>query len=404
VTVAVNGDTVDEADEKFRLTLSEAVGGTLSDATGLATIIDDDPVPVMRIEDASIKEGSVGNTNVVLTVSLDRPSERTIVALYTTADVTATAGVDYGQSSDVLTFGAGQTSRTITIPIGADAAVENDETFTVTVALSTTATASLDKSVATVTIIDDDLTPSTTPSLSIADVAAGDEGDTGTKPVTITVKLSNPAGRTVAVSYKTADDSATSPADYAAASGRLEFAPGDTSRTFETTIVGDEIVETDHAFKVNLSEPVNATIDDGTATVTINDDDVGLGKIGLPAAVNASKVFCRHTKGCAGLPVQWTVFTRGKLEFELTALALRPATKTRSQGLRVYSVLKTTSTITKARSARKTLRPTPGIRTRRLLQRLRNAKAGTLRLRVTFTNRSGESESRTQRVQLNLRR
>ena len=28
----------------------------------------------------------------------------------------------------------------------------------------------------------------------------------------------------------------------------------------------------------------------------------------------------------------------------------------------------------------------------------------TLRLRVTFTNRSGESESKTERVQLNLRR
>ena len=67
-------------------------------------------------------------------------------------------------------------------------------------------------------------------------------------------------------------------------------------------------------------------------------------------------------------------------------------------------MLKTTSTITKARSGRKTLRPTPGIRTRRLFRRLRSAKAGTLRLKVTFTNRSGESESRTQKLQLNLRR
>jgi hypothetical protein len=402
VTVAVRGDTVDEADERFRLTLSEAVGGTLSDATGLATITDDDDVPSMRIEDATVKEGSVGNTNVVLTVTLDRPSERTILVGYTTADVTATKGVDYGEATDLLTFNVGQTSRTITIPIGADGAVENDETFTVT--LSTPANATLAKGVATVTITDDDLSPGTTPSLSVADVLVSSEGDSGSKPVTITVKLSNPAGRTVTVAYKTADDSATSPADYAAASGTLEFAPGDVSRTFDTTIVGDEIVETDHAFKVNLSEPSNATIDDGTATVTINDDDIGLGKIGLPAAVNASKVFCAHSRGCLGVPVQWTVFTRGKLTFELTALALRPATKTRAQGLRVYSVLKTESAITKARSGRKTLRPTPGIRARRLFRRLRAAKAGTLRLKVTFTNRSGESESRTQKVQLNLRR
>ena len=261
VTVVVKGDTVDEADERFRLTLSEAVGGTLSDATGLATITDDDAVPAMRIEDATVKEGSVGNTNVVLTVSLDRPSERTILVGYTTADVTATKGVDYGEATDLLTFNVGQTSRTITIPIGADGAVENDETFTVT--LSTPANASLAKGVATITITDDDLSPGTTPSLSVADVSVQAEGDSGSKPVTVTVKLSNAAGRTVTVAYKTADDSATSPADYAAASGTLEFAPGDTSRTFETTVAGDESVETDHAFKVNLSEPSNATIDDG---------------------------------------------------------------------------------------------------------------------------------------------
>jgi hypothetical protein len=39
-----------------------------------------------------------------------------------------------------------------------------------------------------------------------------------------------------------------------------------------------------------------------------------------------------------------------------------------------------------------------------LLHRLRDVKAGTLRLKVRFTNRSGESESNTQKVQLNLRR
>jgi hypothetical protein len=67
-------------------------------------------------------------------------------------------------------------------------------------------------------------------------------------------------------------------------------------------------------------------------------------------------------------------------------------------------VLKTSSTVTKARTSRKVLRPTPGVRARRLFRRLRSLKADTLRLKVTFTNRSGESESRTERVKLNLRR
>jgi len=42
ITVAVNGDTVDEPDETFTVTLTNAVGATLADATALATILNDD--------------------------------------------------------------------------------------------------------------------------------------------------------------------------------------------------------------------------------------------------------------------------------------------------------------------------------------------------------------------------
>jgi hypothetical protein len=400
--VVVNGDAVDEADERFRVTLSEAVGGTLADATGLATITDDDASPVMRIEDVSINEGSVGATNVVLTVSLDRPSERTIIVAYTTADVSATAGVDYGESSEVLTFNAGQTSRTITIPIGPDGAVENDETFTVT--LTTPSNATLGKGEAVVTIVDDDLGPGTTPSLSVADVLVPAEGDTGTRPVTVTVRLASPPGRSVGVSYKTEDDTAKAPGDYAAASGRLEFAPGEMSKTFETTIQGDELVETDHSFKVTLSEPSNAAIADGSALVVITDDDVGLVKVDAPASVNASRMFCSSLRRCTGTRVSWQVVTRGRLIFEVTALAPRAKTKTRPAGTRYIPILRTTSTITRARSGTQVLRPTPGRRARRVLRRLRTAKAYELRVKVTFINRSGEAESRTERVKLNVRR
>jgi hypothetical protein len=231
----------------------------------------------------------------------------------------------------------------------------------------------------------------------------GGEGDSGSKPATITVRLSNPTGRSVGVSYATADATATAPADYAATSGRLEFAPGETTQTFVVAIQGDQIVESDHSFKVTLSQPANATISDGSAIVTIDDDDVGLGKIDAPASINASKVFCARRKGCPGLAFTWTVLTRGELVFELTALAPRKVNG-KTTGVKVISVLKTSSTVTKARTSRKLLRPTPGTRTRRLLRRLRTLKADALRLKVTFLNRSGEAESRTVRIKLNVRR
>ncbi len=42
VTVSVNGDTEDEADEKFFVNLSTAVNATISKDRGVGTIIDDD--------------------------------------------------------------------------------------------------------------------------------------------------------------------------------------------------------------------------------------------------------------------------------------------------------------------------------------------------------------------------
>lgn len=45
ITVTVNGDTIDEPDENFTVTLSAPVNATLGDATGTGTIVDDDDPP-----------------------------------------------------------------------------------------------------------------------------------------------------------------------------------------------------------------------------------------------------------------------------------------------------------------------------------------------------------------------
>ena len=51
------------------------------------------------------------------------------------------------------------------------------------------------------------------------------EGDIGTTSATFTVTLASASGQTVSVDYSTADGTATAPADYAATSGTLTFAP-----------------------------------------------------------------------------------------------------------------------------------------------------------------------------------
>lgn len=110
------------------------------------------------------------------------------------------------------------------------------------------------------------------PSLSIWGVSAA-EGNTGTTTLSFPVTLSAKSTQTVSVSYATTDGTAKQPADYAAASGTLTFAPGETTKEIGVAVVGDGAVEPSESFTITLSNALNATIANATATGTITNDD-----------------------------------------------------------------------------------------------------------------------------------
>ena len=88
-----------------------------------------------------------------------------------------------------------------------------------------------------------------------------------------TVALSNTTTRIVLVDYATAGGTAEEGSDYIATSGTLAFAPGESAKTITVATREDEVDEENETFTLNLSRPDGATIQDGTATGTINDDD-----------------------------------------------------------------------------------------------------------------------------------
>src|SRR6185503_2643303 len=55
--------------------------------------------------------------------------------------------------------------------------------------------------------------------------------------------------------------------------GQLSFAPGETARTVSVPIIGDENPENNETFLVTLSNPVGASIGDGSAIGTLTNDD-----------------------------------------------------------------------------------------------------------------------------------
>jgi hypothetical protein len=286
VTVAVTGDTIQENNETFTVTLSGATNATIADAQGVGTIVNDDgpsqppppppPPPSLSVSDVSQSEGNSGASGFVFSVTLSAASAQPVSVGFATADGSAVAGSDYVATSGSLSFAPGQTSLTVSVPVTGDTQVEPDETFSLVLSGPSGATIARGRGFGT--ILNDDQPPlpapppAPPPSASINDVSVV-EGDTGTTNATFTVTLSAPSSEQVSLDFATADGTATAPADYAAASGTVTFAPGETAKTIPIGVKGDTLQEGSEQFFVDLANPARGTIGRGRGVATIVDDD-----------------------------------------------------------------------------------------------------------------------------------
>ena len=110
------------------------------------------------------------------------------------------------------------------------------------------------------------------PKLTIDDVRVT-EGNTDTRDLVFTAKLSASNSRTVTVGYATGGGSATATTDYTPKQGTATIAAGQRSATIRVPVVGDTAQEPDETVEVRLSNPVRATIADGLGVGTIANDD-----------------------------------------------------------------------------------------------------------------------------------
>jgi arylsulfatase A-like enzyme len=265
VTVRVSGDQLIEPDETFTLELSDPSGALLGDASGTALILDDD-VPLMAaIDDVVVTEGNTGTTAATFTVSLTPASTGPVVISWSTADGTATAPGDYAASSGNLTFSPGENAKTITVPVAGDVLYEAQEDFFVNL---TSTDVDLADAQGRGSINDDDIAPA----IAITDVSVNE----GTGPsvfATFVVTLSGSSGLPVSVSYASANGTAKAPGDYIAVTGTLVFAPGETSKTIQVSVVGDSTAERTENFYLNLSDQSGATLSDSQGRCSILSDD-----------------------------------------------------------------------------------------------------------------------------------
>ena len=131
ITVYVRGDTKVEPNETFNVKLSNPTRVTLSDDTGIGTILNDDTAQ-MDITDVNLTEGDFGLKPFDFNITLDRVHYEQIQVRYSVEDGTAKkSGNDYKDTSGIITFAPGEREKNVTVNVVGDLYIEPNETFKV---------------------------------------------------------------------------------------------------------------------------------------------------------------------------------------------------------------------------------------------------------------------------------
>ncbi len=248
----------DGTDETVESAATDPVGGA--------------PLPALSIGDASAAEGDSGSATLDFTVTLDSAATATVTVEWATSDGTATAGTDYTAGSGTLTFGAGDSSRTVSVTVLGDEVDEPDETFTVT--LTNPSGATLGDATATGTITNDDDDPTVTLVLT-PDTITEDGGASA-----LSATLDHASGRDTVVTVSVSPVGPATASDYSLSPNvetlDLMIPAGDTESDGTVTITAvDNAV---HAPDKTVTVSATAANDAGVTnpqdvTLTITDDD-----------------------------------------------------------------------------------------------------------------------------------
>ncbi|HSB12623.1 MAG TPA: Calx-beta domain-containing protein [Blastocatellia bacterium] len=291
VTIDPTADAAFEADETVILTVTAGTGyepGVPAAATG--TIANDDTEVSVAVSPASTPED--GATNLVYTFTRQGLTAGALTVNFSVGG-TATFSTDYTQTgaatftppTGTVTFGAGNTTATVTVDPTADTTVESDETVILTVTAGTGYTVGT-PSVATGTISNDDADVS----VAVSPASVLEDGATnlvytftrtGFTGAALTINFSVGGTATFSTDY-----TQTGAATFTTTTGTVTFTGTNTTATVTIDPTADATGETD--------ETVILTVTSGTgynpaaptsATGTILNDDTSVSVAVSPTSV-----------------------------------------------------------------------------------------------------------------------
>lgn len=236
--------------------------------------------PRVSVGDASGLERDTVSGSVFVPVFLSEAVAEPVVVSFHTVDGTAVAGSDYTRwgtpsAPRTVTIPAGSLQTTINVPVSTDSVQEADETFTIVIQSATGSDVTVDRSLATATIIDADGLAGPNPVITVSGGSVV-EGDSGQRRAQFRVQLSRAPASNVTVTYATADISAVAGTDYTTkVPGSVVFAPGQISKTIDVLVSGNSSDGPDREFRLDVTVNGGSPVEElqMSPSMTIVDDD-----------------------------------------------------------------------------------------------------------------------------------
>ena len=273
VLVDVSDDDEVEQYEDFTLVLSNPSGGAgLASQSVFTSIRSEDGPGYPQFIDGLTPIWVTEGETIHVTVHRVNGSEGALTVPYATQGSTAAAGSDFVAKSGTLSWGDGDSSpRSISVEIMEDSIAEGPEDFSIHVdepsGLRTLLTGTQLVRISANDGIEHGRLRFSTAAATVAEDRAS---------VALTASRIDGSTGAVSVDYATSAGSATSGADFDAASGTLTWPDGDVAdRTIIVNVTNDSTRESGESFDVTLSNATGGAslVFPASATVTITDDE-----------------------------------------------------------------------------------------------------------------------------------
>lgn len=222
--------------------------------------------PAVSIGATSVLEGPAASLSFPLTLS--GPSAIPVSVGVSTVNGTAIAGTDYTSTSGTVTFAAGQTSATFTVPVIDNSIHQPDRTLSAV--LGNPVATTIGTASAAGTILDDE-----TADVSVLDAKPVLEGAPGaTNPMKFVISLDRPSPVPVTFTATATAGTATQGKDFSHKAQSLQINAGATTAHMTVKLVGDSLYEPNETLSVVLSNVVGARVARAAGIGTIIDDDI----------------------------------------------------------------------------------------------------------------------------------